>query len=95
MSSKAALSILSVAVASSSNLPIVFHMDSMYTCNLNEFPVLVFGITDAQQKFHMLSVSMISHHTKATYTDLLMSFKRLLSHALPSYICSRVWNDRL
>ncbi len=53
MSSKAALSILSVAVASSSNLPIIFHMDSMYTCNLNEFPVLVFGITDAQQKFQI------------------------------------------
>jgi hypothetical protein len=62
MSSKAALSVLTTAVREAENLLIVFHMDCTFKCNLNEFPVLVFGVSDAQQQFHLLSMSVISHH---------------------------------
>jgi hypothetical protein len=38
-------------------------MDATYKLNINEFLVLVLGISDAQQQFHLLSISVLSHHT--------------------------------
>ncbi len=61
MLSKAALSVLKTAVREAENVPIVFHMDCTFKCNLNEFPVLVCGVSNAQQQFHLLSMSVISH----------------------------------
>jgi hypothetical protein len=75
MSSKAALSVLKTAVREAENVPIVFHMDCTFKCNLNEFPVLAFGVCDAQQQFHLLSMSVISHLSKEIYEDMLISFK--------------------
>lgn len=83
MSSKAALSVLDTAVSNESTIPIVFHMDCTFKCNYNEFPVLVFGVTDAQQQFHVLSISVISHHSEPIYCDMLDKFNRLLKHVLP------------
>jgi hypothetical protein len=75
MSSKAALSMLKTAVREAENVPIVFHMDCTFKCNLNEFPVLVFGVPDAQQHFHLLSMSVISHHSQEIYENMLINFK--------------------
>jgi hypothetical protein len=78
ISSKAALSILVKAVSSCAFVPIVLHMDAMYKLNLNEFPVLILGLSDAQQQFHLLSISVLLHHTKALYREVLCMFKGVL-----------------
>ena len=52
MSSKATLSIIVKAVSSRAFVPIVLHMDATYKLNVNEFPVLILGLSDAQQQFH-------------------------------------------
>jgi len=62
MSSKAALSILVKAVSSCALVPLVLHMDATYKLNSNEYPVLILGLSDAQQQFHLLSISVLSHH---------------------------------
>jgi len=59
LSSKALLSVVPVAV--SSRLPTVLYMDCTFKCNDNEIPLLIIGLTDAQQQFHLLSLSVISH----------------------------------
>ena len=56
MSSKAALSILVKAVSSCAFVPIVLHMYAMCKLNINEFLVLILGVSDAQQQFHLLSI---------------------------------------
>ena len=58
-------------------------MDCTFKCNLNEFPVLVFGVSDAQQQFHLLSMSVISHHSHKIYEDMLSNFKQLITHVIP------------
>ena len=45
--------------------------------------MLVFGVSDAQQQFHVLSMSMISHLSKEMYEDMLISFKQLITHVVP------------
>ncbi len=65
-----------------SKFPAVLHMDCTFKCNDNEFPILVIGITDACQQFHLLSISIISHHTEEMYEDVLQNFNRLISHVL-------------
>jgi len=75
MSSKAALSILVKPVSSRAFVLIVLHMDAMYKLNINEFLVLVLGISDAQQQFHLLSISVLLHHTEAVYHEVLHLFK--------------------
>ena len=75
------LSVIERAVAS--RIPIVFHMDCTFKCNDNEFPVLVLGVTDAQQQFHPLSISVISHRNTNVYLKCLDAFKRLVAHVLP------------
>ena len=75
MSSKAALSILVKAVSSCALVPLVLHMDATYKLNSNEYPVLILGLSDAQQQFHLLSISVLSHHTEAVYREVLRVFK--------------------
>jgi hypothetical protein len=81
MSSKALLKMVADAVQSS--LLIVFHMDCTFKCNGNEFLLLVLGITDAQQQFHPLSISIISHRNYATYCEVLDHFNGLLDNDFP------------
>jgi hypothetical protein len=83
MSSKVALSILVKAVSSRALVPLVLHMDAMYKLNLNEFPVLILGLSVAQQQFHLLSISVLSHHTEAVYCEVLRVFKRVIMHVVP------------
>jgi hypothetical protein len=49
--------------ANESLIPVVFHMDSTFKCNENEFPVTLLEISDANRQFHLLSISVVSHHT--------------------------------
>ena len=65
LSSKAMLSVL--LHANESLIPVVFHMDSTFKCNENEFPVTLLGISDANRQFHLLSISVISHCTCDVY----------------------------
>ncbi len=57
-------------------------MDCTFKCNDNEFPVLVLGVTDAQQQSHPLSISVISHRNTNVYLKCLDAFKRLVAHVL-------------
>jgi hypothetical protein len=57
-------------------------MDCTFKCNDNEFPILVLGVTDAQQQFHPLSISVISHCNINVYLKCLAAFKRLITHVL-------------
>jgi hypothetical protein len=50
---KATLSVLPKAAAWSGKVPLVLHMDSTYKLKINEYPVLVLGISDTQQQIHM------------------------------------------
>jgi hypothetical protein len=59
ISSKAMLSVL--LHANESLLPVVFHMDSTFKCNENEFPITLLGISDANRQFHLLSIRVVSH----------------------------------
>ncbi len=70
MSSKVALSILVKAVSSRALVPFILHIDTTYKLNLNEFLVLILGLSDAQQQFHLLSISVLSHHTEAVYLEV-------------------------
>ena len=70
--------------AAVSTLPTVFHMDCTFKCNDNEFPVLVLGVTDAQQQFHPLSISVISHRNTDIYLKCLDAFKTIVAHVVPS-----------
>jgi hypothetical protein len=65
MSSKAMLSVIPQAMGS--KFPVVLHMDCLFKCNDNEFPILFIGINDACQQFHSLSISIISHRTEDMY----------------------------
>jgi hypothetical protein len=62
----------------------VLHIDALYKLNLNEFLVLILGLSDAQQKFHLLSISVLSHHTKAVYSEVLHMFKPVIMHVIPN-----------
>jgi len=83
MSSKAALSILVKAVSSRAFVPIVLHVDATYKLNINEFPVLILGVSDAQQQFHLLGINVLSHHTEAVYCEVLRFFKQVVMHVVP------------
>ena len=83
LTSKGALSVLRTAQEASNAVPVVLHMDSTFKVNINEFPVLVLGISDAQQQFHMLSISVMSHHNEAMYSHLLSAFKDVIRRELP------------
>ena len=72
-SSKALLSVL--VRANESLLPVVFHMDSTFKCNENEFPVTLLGISDANRQFHLLSISVVSHQTCDVYICLSHLFR--------------------
>jgi hypothetical protein len=80
MLSKAMLSDIPQAVCS--KFPVVLHMDCTFTCNVNEFSILIIRITDACQQVHPLSRSIISHCTEEMYEDVLWNFNRLIPHVL-------------
>jgi len=80
-SSKAMLSVL--LRANESLLPVVFHMDSTFKCNENEFPVTLLGISDANRQFHLLSISVVSHRTRDVYIRLITSLQELVAKELP------------
>jgi len=69
-SSKAMLSVL--LRANESLLPVVFHMDSTFKCNENEFPVTLLGISDAN-----------THRTRDVYIRLITSLQELVAKELP------------
>jgi hypothetical protein len=81
MPSKALLSVL--LTASTCLLPSVFHMDSTFKCNENEYPVTLLSVSDAQRQFHLLSISIVSHRTQAVYHHLISSLQELVSKLLP------------
>ena len=56
-SSRALLSV--VPTLNTCLVPVVFHMDSTFKCNENEFPVTLLGVSDAQHQFHLLSISIV------------------------------------
>jgi hypothetical protein len=76
------LSVVEAAVTS--KLPTVLHMNCMTKSNDVEFPLLVLGITDAQQQFHPLSISVLSHGNTEMYISALDAFKRLVTQVLPT-----------
>lgn len=82
MSSRALLSVLQQL--SCAVVPVVFHMDSTFKCNENEFPVTVLGVSDAQRKFHLLSISVISHRTTVMYKRLLDGLKAIVQTLYPT-----------
>jgi hypothetical protein len=74
------LSVISQAL--SSNFPVALHMDCTFKCNDTEFPILTLSITDACQKFHHLSISIMSHCTEEMYEEVLKNFNRHILHVL-------------
>jgi hypothetical protein len=82
MSSKVLLSVIPKALLSP--FPVVLHMDCTFKCNDNEYPILIIGITDACQQFHLLSVRIILHHTQEMYEMVLNNFNQLVPHVLPN-----------
>jgi len=83
MSSRVVLSTLAKAVSSHAIVPVVLHMDVTYKLNVNKFPVLILGISDAQLQFHMLSISMLLHYTKAVYWKVLHVLRQVIMHIIP------------
>jgi len=81
ISSKAALSVL--LRANESLIPVVFHMDSTFKCNENEFSITLLGISDVNWLFHLLSISVVSYHTRDVYIHLITSLQELVAKELP------------
>jgi len=81
ISSKAVLSVL--LHANESLIPVVFHMDSTFKCNEKEFPITLLGISDATRQFHLISISVVSHHTCDVYIHLITSLQELVAKELP------------
>jgi hypothetical protein len=77
ISSKALPSV--VLRANETLIPVVFHIDSTFMCNENEFPVTLLGISDANRQFHLLSISVVSHHTHDVYFRLITSLQELVT----------------
>ena len=63
-------------------IPVVFHMDSAFKCNENEFPVTLLGISDVNRQFHLLSISVVSHRTHDVYIRLITSLQELVAKEL-------------
>ena len=82
MTSIALLSVIPIAM--NSTLPSVLHMDCTYKVNDNEFPVLVIGLTDAQQVFHLLSITVLSHKTAKFYTRALTALQAVVAQYHPT-----------
>jgi len=84
ISSKALLSVL--VRANEPLLPVVFHMDSTFKFNENEFPVTLLGISDANRQLHLLSISVVSHRTHDVYIRLITSLQELVAKGLPGIL---------
>jgi hypothetical protein len=81
MTSKAMLNVL--LKANICIFPVVLHMDSMFKLNDNKFPLMVIRITDGAQQLHVLSISIVSHHTHRMYMKVLQGLKDLVPRLLP------------
>lgn len=68
---------------SSWKLPVVLHMDGTFKLTVNEFPVVIIGVTDAEQQLHVLSLSVVSHRNQQTYLRIVNGFKDVISKLLP------------
>jgi len=58
-------------------------MDATYKLNIIEFTVLILDVSDNQQQFHLLSISVLLHHTEAVYCEVLHMFKQVVMHVVP------------
>ena len=68
-----------------SRLPLVLHMDATFKPNDNEFPFMIIGISDNGQKFHPISMIVISHRTEEIYTRVLNDLKQACALILDGY----------
>ena len=51
------------------------HVDGTYKLTWQGFPVLISGITDAQHRFHPVSLSLVSHERTSAYLHLFTALK--------------------
>ena len=51
------------------------HVDGTYKLTWQGFPVLISGITDAQHRFHPVSLSLVSHERTSVYLHLFTALK--------------------
>ena len=51
------------------------HVDGTYKLTWQGFPVLISGITDAQHRFHPVSLSLVSHERTSAYKHLFTALK--------------------
>ena len=51
------------------------HIDGTYKLTWQGFPVLISGITDAQHRFHPVSLSLVSHERTSAYLHVFTSQK--------------------
>ena len=51
------------------------HVDGTYKLTWQGFPVLIFGITDTQHRFHPVSLSLVSHERTSAYEHLFTALK--------------------
>ena len=55
--------------------PWPLHVDGTYKLTWQGFPVLISGITDAQHRFHPVSLSLVSHERTSAYLHLFTALK--------------------
>ncbi len=64
-------------------LSVVLHMDGMLKLNKNEFLLISLGVSDGAQPLHIMSLTIISHHTKDKYLRVVQGFKDIFSDLFP------------
>jgi hypothetical protein len=64
-------------------LPVVLHLDGMFKLNENEFLVISLGVWDGAQQLNIMSLSIILHHTKDMYLQVVQGFKDIISELFP------------
>jgi hypothetical protein len=58
-------------------------MDCTFKLHDNKFPLVIIGVTDAAQKFHVLSVSIVFYHTYPMYLRVVQGLKDIISRLYP------------
>ena len=51
------------------------HVDGIYKLTWQGFPVLISGLTDAQHRFHPVSLLLVSHERTSAYLHLFTALK--------------------
>jgi hypothetical protein len=64
-------------------LPVVLHKDGMFKLNKNEFLVISLVVSDGAQQLHVMSLSIILHHTEDMYLSIVQGFKDIISDLFP------------